>query len=73
MYFGWKTTFIISADGKGGTDLEITAEGIPESEKMEISAGWVSWLMAMKASVDFGVDLRNHDQHRTWFNGYVNG
>jgi uncharacterized protein YndB with AHSA1/START domain len=71
MYFGWKTTFIISADGNNGTDLKMISEGIPESDKMEISAGWVSWLMAMKACVDFGVDLRNHDSKRTWFDGYA--
>ena len=70
-YFGWKTTFNLSKDGSTGTDMEMVAEGIDEAEKMEISAGWVSWLMAMKASVDFGVDLRNHDPNRTWFDRYV--
>ena len=71
MYFGWKTTFNLSSDGDSGTDMEMISEGIPESAKMEISAGWVSWLMAMKASVDYGVDLRNHDSNRTWLGGYV--
>ena len=71
MYFGWKTTFTLDADVAGGTDMEMTAEGIPESDRMEISAGWVSWLMAMKAYVDFGIDLRNHDPERTWFQGYA--
>jgi hypothetical protein len=28
--------------------------------------------MAMKAAVDFGVDLRNHDPERTWFDGFAN-
>jgi uncharacterized protein YndB with AHSA1/START domain len=71
MYFGWKTTFHLTTDGATGTDMEMVAENVPESDKMEVSAGWVSWLMAMKASVDFGVDLRNHHSNRTWFNGYV--
>jgi hypothetical protein len=71
MYFGCKITFKLSQDGSTGTDMEIRAEGIPESERMEVSAGWVSWLMAMKASVDFGIDLRNHDPKRTWLHGFA--
>jgi predicted nucleic acid-binding Zn ribbon protein len=31
----------------------------------------VSVLMALKAAVDFSVDLRNHDPDRTWDHGYV--
>jgi hypothetical protein len=27
--------------------------------------------MAMKAAVDFGVDLRNHDESRAWNSGYA--
>ena len=34
-------------------------------------AGWVSVLMAMKAYVDHGVDLRNHNENRVWSNGYA--
>lgn len=34
-------------------------------------AGWVSVLMAMKAAVDHGVDLRTHDESRTWGDGYA--
>ena len=71
VYFGWKVTFILSEDNSGGTDMEMISENISESIKLEIVAGWVSWLMAMKAYVDFGVDLRSHDKNRTWFNGYV--
>jgi hypothetical protein len=44
---------------------------VKEEDKRQIAAGWVSWLMAMKAAVDFGVDLRNHDAERTWFDGYA--
>lgn len=71
MYFGHKTTFNLVSDGATGTQMEMIAENIPDSEIMNVSAGWVSWLMAMKAAVDFGVDLRNHDTNRTWFSGYV--
>jgi hypothetical protein len=31
----------------------------------------VSVLLALKAAVDFSVDLRNHDAGRTWCSGYV--
>ena len=37
----------------------------------EMVAGWVSVLMAMKAAVDHGVDLRNHDPARSWSDGYA--
>jgi hypothetical protein len=36
----------------------------------EVLPGWVSVLMALKAYVDHGVDLRNHDAARTWDQGY---
>ena len=36
-----------------------------------MTAGWVSVLMAMKAALDYGVDLRNHDIERTWMKGYA--
>jgi hypothetical protein len=36
-----------------------------------VAAGWVSVLLALKAAVDFGVDLRNHDPERTWSTGFV--
>jgi hypothetical protein len=29
-----------------------------------------SVLLALKAAVDFGVELRNHDLNRTWDQGY---
>jgi len=71
MYFNWKVTFKLSPDNSNGTDLEMISENVPEKIKSEIIAGWVSWLMTMKAFVDFGVDLRNHDEKRTWFTGYI--
>jgi len=70
-YFNWTVTFELAADGATGTDMTMTCVGVPESSKEEITAGWVSWLMAMKAAVDFQVDLRNHDPERTWFSGYA--
>jgi hypothetical protein len=51
--------------------LILTDQGVPEEDRIEIIAGWVSVLMALKASVDFGIDLRNHDPQRTWNECYV--
>ena len=71
-YFGWTVEFELQPDASGsGTELSMTCRNMPEKDRMEIAAGWVSVLMAMKAAVDFGVDLRNHDESRTWWQGYV--
>ncbi len=70
-YFDWLVTFELEGDGAGGTDLHMTCEQVPETQRQEAIAGWVSWLMTMKAAVDFEVDLRNHDPKRTWFDGYA--
>ena len=59
------------ADMAGGTDLLLTETGTPPAERAESLAGWVSVLMALKAAVDHGVDLRNHDARRSWAQGYV--
>ena len=63
--------FRLQADPSGGTDLEMRCHGVPAEDRVEVIAGWVSVLMAMKAAVDFGVDLRNHDPERTWWQGYA--
>ena len=70
-YGGSITTFELSPDGSGGTNLTLTDAGISAEDRTEVIAGWVSVLMALKASVDFGTDLRNHDPERTWDEGYV--
>ena len=64
-------SFQLDDDGDGGTDLSLVAEVPNESSRMEFAAGWVSVLLAMKAAVDFGVDLRNHDAQRSWSQGYA--
>lgn len=70
-YFGTIVQFKLNNDGSGGTDLSLTASEVDESIRMEMAAGWVSVLMAMKAAVDHGVDLRNHSELRSWKNGYA--
>ncbi len=49
----------------------MVATEVDESIRMEMIAEWVSVLMAMKATVDHDVDLRNHDKSRAWGNGYA--
>lgn len=71
-YFGGSTVvFELSEDGAGGTDLTLTETGIPDEERWDNLAGWVSVLLGLKAAADFGVDLRNGDPRRTWAAGYV--
>jgi uncharacterized protein YndB with AHSA1/START domain len=71
-YFGGSvTTFRLSRDPIGGTDLLLTDEGVNPEDRLEVIAGWVSVLMALKAAVDYGIDLRNHNPQRTWNQGYA--
>lgn len=68
-YLGNTTTFTLQPDGAGGTDLELVTD-VPSQDYLDALAGWVSVLLALKASVDYGVDLRSHDSSRTWDQGY---
>lgn len=70
-YGGSETHFWLAEDGTGGTELRLTDIGVPSADRTEVIAGWVSVLMALKAAVDYDVDLRNHDPKRSWENGYV--
>ena len=70
-YFNSIVTFHLENTGIGGTDLTIINQYVIEEEYLEVYAGWVSVLMALKGAVDFGIDLRNHDKSRTWDELYV--
>ena len=71
-YIGHSTAaFELAGDGAGGTDLTLTDSGVPPEDHAEVTAGWVSVLLALKAAADFGVDLRGHDPARTWDQGYA--
>lgn len=70
-YYGTVVEFSLSGDGQGGTDLSLLATEVDESIRMEMVAGWVSVLMAMKAAVDHNIDLRNHDESRAWGTGFL--
>lgn len=72
IYFaGSRVSFDLAPGADGGTDLELREEGVPETERLENLAGWVSVLLALKAAADFGIDLRNDDPAKRWENGYV--
>ncbi|MFN2567613.1 MAG: hypothetical protein ABR499_21675 [Gemmatimonadaceae bacterium] len=68
---GSRVAFDCAADGGGGTDLTLTETGLSPADWEENNAGWVSVLLALKAAVDFGIDLRNHDPSRSWDTGFV--
>ena len=71
-YFGGSNVlFEFVDDASGGTDLLLRETGTPPRDRAENIAGWVSVLLCLKAAVDHGVDLRNHDPRRTWADGYV--
>lgn len=70
-YFGTRVKFNLETDGREGTILRLHAEVRDDALREEMIAGWVSVLMAMKAAVDFDVDLRNHDPDMAWAQGFA--
>lgn len=70
-YFGSTAKFELSEAEDGGTDLTITNDGVHPEDQSEVMAGWLNVLFPLKAAVDHGIDLRNHDPSRTWERGYV--
>lgn len=71
IYFDSLVTFELSPANSGGTDLTVIHENVPASEYDDTKAGWISVLLTLKAYVDFGIDLRNHHNDRTWDQLYV--
>ncbi len=70
-YFDSPVEFRLAPDGSGGTDLEMCNHGLSAEAKEEVSPGWLNVLLPLKAWVDHGVDLHNHDPARSWDQGYV--
>lgn len=66
-----KLTFTLEDDGRGGTDLTMREFSVPKDSADRDEMRWISVLLALKAAVDFNVDLRNHDADRTWDGGFV--
>ena len=54
-----------------GTELCLRETNVAPESYGENLAGWVSVLMSLKARVDHGIDLRNHDERYSWSEGYV--
>src|SRR3546814_6049697 len=73
LYFGGSTvTVTLSPDDGHGCDVHLVETGIASAEEwVENHAGWVSVLLALKATGDFGVDLRAHDPARSWEGRHV--
>ncbi len=69
-YFDAVTTFDLEA-AADGTTLALNVSEAPEDDWLESYAGWVSVLMNMKAVLDFGADLRNHDPAKSWGQRFV--
>ena len=70
-YMGGPMTVELSPDGRGGTDLLLTHEGVAPEEWNEVHAGWLNVLFPLKAWLAYGVDLRNHDPERGWDRGFA--
>jgi uncharacterized protein YndB with AHSA1/START domain len=70
-YFGGHARFELAPDGLGGTDLLLTHEKVRPEEWNEVHAGWLNVLFPLKAWVTHGVELRNHDDKRSWDQGYA--
>lgn len=68
---GTTTTFLLEQTPDGGTDLTLKDAGNAPEDRLEVTAGWVSVLLALKAAADHGVDLRNHDSRLCWDQGYA--
>lgn len=69
-YFGTNVLFLISEVNEE-TILELINTEVPDHEYNDMCAGWVSVLMNLKSVVDFNIDLRNHNQVKTWDAGFV--
>lgn len=69
-YFGTETTFTLQKEG-GGTILHLKARVPDKAMREEMMSGWVSVLLAMKAAVDHGVDIRNHNANYSWQQGFA--
>ncbi|HET6603006.1 MAG TPA: SRPBCC domain-containing protein [Xanthomonadaceae bacterium] len=72
-YFGTTLSFELLPDGRGGTDLSVRHENVPEHDRDDVLPGWLNVLFPLKAVADHGIDLRNHDPERTWNHGYCDG
>jgi uncharacterized protein YndB with AHSA1/START domain len=73
VYFGGtRAQFEVNTHPSGGTIVSVTDHGFSSQEDYaETLAHWTSVLLALKAYLDFGVDLRNHTPTFNWEQGFV--
>ena len=62
------TTWVI---GYFDTSPGLAGYRFDEVDRASLAAGWLNVLLPLKAWVDHGVDLHNHDPSRTWDDGYA--
>jgi hypothetical protein len=70
VYFGCECELVLTRDGDG-TILTAIDHGTDPEDWADRHAGWVSWLLILKAAADHGLDLRNHHPDRHWFEGFA--
>jgi uncharacterized protein YndB with AHSA1/START domain len=70
-YFGSDVELELAARDDGGTLFEVRCRCDDPAAWVEMHPGWVSWLLLLKATGDFGVDLRNGSPERAWPQRYV--
>jgi uncharacterized protein YndB with AHSA1/START domain len=70
-YFGAKAEFELVPREDGGCRFQVTCHCDDPAAWVEFHAGWVSWLLVLKAAADFGIDLRNGAPDRAWSQRYV--
>ena len=73
VYFGGtRAQFDIASSDQGGTVVSVSDRGFTTQEDYaETLAHWTSVLLALKAYVDFGIDLRNHTPLFNWERDFV--
>lgn len=65
-YFNSIVKFVLVPTENNGTDLTMINEEVSGQHYLDVHSSWVSVLLNLKAAVDFGCDLRNHNKNKTW-------
>jgi hypothetical protein len=70
-YFGSEADLELTPRGDGGCLFKVTCRCDDPDAWLQFYPGWVSWLLTLKAAVDFDADLRNGAPGRAWEQRYV--
>jgi uncharacterized protein YndB with AHSA1/START domain len=70
-YFGARAELDLREREDGGCLFEVAYHCDDPAAWLESYPGWVSWLLVLKATADFGIDLRNGAPDRAWEARYV--